>query len=151
VDPQSSSALLLESTTLFFLPKFSRSMMMVGVIGLIKLHQCSSFFPSSSVHCRPPRPDLAPTPPTHEEHLQLCSVCEPAKSHWMKKSQNIKEMVLAKGATMLCTCREECNKYVCSRCFSLAHHNDWSRWFAISSLPPTCYPNLSFMGGAAKN
>jgi len=74
VDPQSYSALLLESTTLFNLPKFSRStMMMMGVIGLIKLHQTSFFFPSSSVHCRPPRPHLAP------------------KSHWMKKRQNIRK------------------------------------------------------------
>jgi hypothetical protein len=31
--------------------------------------------------------------------------------------------------------REECNKYdlTAHLCFLLANHNDWSRWFAISS------------------
>jgi hypothetical protein len=29
-------------------------------------------------------------------------------------------------------------------------HNDWSRWFAISSPPPMCYPSFHFMGEAAE-
>jgi hypothetical protein len=32
----------------------------------------------------------------------------------------------------------------------LAHHNDWSTWFAISSPAPICCPSFSFMGGVAK-
>ncbi len=32
----------------------------------------------------------------------------------------------------------------------LAHYNDWSRWFAISSPLPICCPSFSFMGGVAK-
>ncbi len=32
----------------------------------------------------------------------------------------------------------------------MAHHNDWSRWFAISSpLPPFCCPGFSFIGGVS--
>jgi hypothetical protein len=27
---------------------------------------------------------------------------------------------------------------------------DWSKWFAISSLPPTCSPSFSFMGGVGQ-
>jgi hypothetical protein len=44
---------------------------------------------------------------------------------------------LVKCAALLCTCRKECNKYdlTASQCFSLAHHNDWSKWFAICSVP----------------
>jgi hypothetical protein len=75
---------------------------------------------------------------------------------WMRK------MVLAqhnsavcggwwKGATTVWTRREECNKYdpTAAQCFWLAHHNDWSRWFTISSSPPICYPNFTFMDGVA--
>ncbi len=32
----------------------------------------------------------------------------------------------------------------------LAHHNDWSTWFDISSPAPICCPSFSFMGGVAK-
>ncbi len=38
---------------------------------------------------------------------------------------------LVKGAAML---------RICTQCFWLAYHNDWPRWFAISSYPPICYP-----------
>jgi len=43
---------------------------------------------------------------------------------------------------------EECNKsdVTSTPCFWLANHNYWSRWFAISSLPPICSPSFSFMG-----
>jgi hypothetical protein len=59
---------------------------------------------------------------------------------------------LVKGATALCTCRKECNKYdlTATQCFWLAHHNDWLRWFAISSPPPICCLSFGFMGGVAK-
>jgi hypothetical protein len=32
----------------------------------------------------------------------------------------------------------------------LAHHNNWSRWFVISSLPPICCSGFSCIGGVAK-
>jgi hypothetical protein len=60
---------------------------------------------------------------------------------------------LAKGATMLHTSRKrkECNKYDLMSVFSVSDwplHNDWSRWFAISSSPPiSCF---SSVGGVAK-
>jgi hypothetical protein len=50
------------------------------------------------------------------------------------------------------TCRKECNKYdlTDAQCFWLAHHNNWSKWFAISSPSPISYPSFSFLGGTAK-
>ncbi len=44
--------------------------------------------------------------------------------------------------------RAECNKYdlTAAPCFWLANHNDWSMWFAISSLPPICSPSFLFYG-----
>jgi hypothetical protein len=35
-------------------------------------------------------------------------------------------------------------------CFWLANHNDWSMWFAISSLPPICSPSFLFYGWGCK-
>jgi hypothetical protein len=42
---------------------------------------------------------------------------------------------LVKGATQLCTSRKKCNKLdlTAAQYFWLVDHNDWSRWFAISS------------------
>jgi hypothetical protein len=52
----------------------------------------------------------------------------------------------------LYTRRKECSKHhlTAAQCFSLAHRNDWSRWFAISRPAPICCPTFSFMGGVAK-
>jgi hypothetical protein len=46
-------------------------------------------------------------------------------------------------------CIKECN-LITGHHFWLAYHNDWSRWFAISSAPRICCPSFSFMGGVAK-
>ncbi len=54
---------------------------------------------------------------------------------------------LVKGTAAVCTCRKECRKYDVT---AAAHHNDWSRWFAISSPPPICCPSFNFMDGVAK-
>jgi hypothetical protein len=46
-----------------------------------------------------------------------------------------------KGATTtLRTCRQGCDKYdlTAAQCLLLAHHNDWSKWFVIST-PPTYF------------
>jgi hypothetical protein len=42
---------------------------------------------------------------------------------------------LVKGATQLCTSRKECNKLdlTAAEYFWMVDHNDWSRWFAVSS------------------
>jgi hypothetical protein len=47
--------------------------------------------------------------------------------------------------------RKECNKYdlTTTQGFWLTHHNDWSRWFAISTPPPVCCPSFSLMGGVS--
>jgi hypothetical protein len=59
---------------------------------------------------------------------------------------------LVKDKATLCTCRKECNKYdlIATQCFWLAHHNDSSKWFAISSAPRICCPNFSLMGEVIK-
>ncbi len=59
---------------------------------------------------------------------------------------------LVKGSAAVWTWRKECNKYdlTPAQCFWLAHHNDSSKWFAISSPPPICCPSISFIGGVAK-
>ncbi len=61
---------------------------------------------------------------------------------------------LQPATTTTCTCSKECNKYddsTAAQCFWLAYQNDWSRWFPISSPPPLCCPNFSFMGEVAKS
>jgi hypothetical protein len=47
---------------------------------------------------------------------------------------------LVKGAATLChqhKKKKECNKFdlTAAQCFWLAYHNDWPKWFAISSSP----------------
>jgi hypothetical protein len=56
---------------------------------------------------------------------------------------------LVKGATQLCTSKKECNKLdlTLTQYFSLLDHNDWSRWFAISSPHVYAVPDI---GGVAK-
>ncbi len=57
-----------------------------------------------------------------------------------------------KCAAMLCTCKKESDKHdlIVIQCFWLAHHNDWSKWFAITSPPPISCPSFCFMGGVKK-
>jgi hypothetical protein len=60
----------------------------------------------------------------------VCIVC----SGWLK------------GRAPLCTLGKDCNKkynLTTAQCFWLAYRNDWSRWFAISTL-------FSLMGGVVK-
>jgi hypothetical protein len=51
-----------------------------------------------------------------------------------------------------CFVREECNGYdlTITSYLSLVNHNDLSRWFAISSLPPICSSSFRLMGGVGK-
>jgi hypothetical protein len=48
--------------------------------------------------------------------------------------------------------RRECNEcdHNGAPWFWFANHNDWSRWVAISGLPPICTPSFSFKGGVRK-
>jgi hypothetical protein len=59
---------------------------------------------------------------------------------------------LVKGATQLCTSKKECNKLdlTVAQYFSLVDHNDWSRWFAISSPHVYAIPDTVLCGGVAK-
>jgi hypothetical protein len=57
------------------------------------------------------------------------------------------------GAATLRTCRKGCNKYdlTASQCFLLPDHNDWSKWFVISTPQPICCSSFSFIGGVYKS
>jgi hypothetical protein len=48
--------------------------------------------------------------------------------------------------------REQCNEcdLTAAPYFLLVDHNDWSSWFAISSLPPNCIASHSFMAVVGK-
>jgi hypothetical protein len=56
---------------------------------------------------------------------------------------------LVKGATHLCTSQKECNKLhlTAAQYFWLVDHNDWSRWFGISSPPCICSSGFSLLVG----
>jgi len=44
-----------------------------------------------------------------------------------------------------------CEKYFCWITYWVpAHHNDWSRWLAISNSSPICCHSFNFMGGVAR-
>jgi len=71
---------------------------------------------------------------------------------------------LVKGATQLFNVQNECNKFTvekeskksnklhmtATQYFWLVDHNDWSRWFAISSPPDIYSSTFSSIGGVAK-
>jgi len=59
---------------------------------------------------------------------------------------------LVKRAAPLYTCRKGCNKYdvTACQCLWLAHHNHWSRWFAISTPQPIWGRIFSFLGRDVK-
>ncbi len=74
------------------------------------------------------------------------------KTCWFGSAKLYSLQWLVKGAATLSTSRKECNKQdlTAAQCFSLVHHNDCSRWFAISSPTPICRTSFSSMGGLAK-
>jgi len=59
---------------------------------------------------------------------------------------------LVKGATHLCASTKECNKLdlIAAQYFSLVDHNDWSRWFTISSSHVYAVPNTVLLVGLPK-
>jgi hypothetical protein len=59
---------------------------------------------------------------------------------------------LGNGTTQLCTPQKECNKLhtTAAQYFWLVHHNDWSRWLAISSPPCICNSSFSLLVGLPK-
>ncbi len=88
------------------------------------------------------------------EHLQQCSyvimhstigwrkikTCQFGSRKWFWLSIIAEFAVPTKSWQQQCrvqTCKKECNKYdlTASQCFSLVYHNDWSKWFAVSSPP----------------
>ncbi len=59
---------------------------------------------------------------------------------------------LIKGTTQLCTSKKECNKLdlTAAHYFGLVDHNDWSRWFAISSPHMYAVPVTVLLVGLPK-
>jgi hypothetical protein len=51
---------------------------------------------------------------------------------------------LVKGTTQVCTSKKECSKLdlTAAQYFLLVNHNDWSRWFTISSSQVFAVPVL---------
>jgi hypothetical protein len=50
------------------------------------------------------------------------------------------------------TCQRKFNKYDLTAAprFWSTNHNDWSKWFAISNLPPICSSSFSCIDGVGK-
>ncbi len=92
------------------------------------------------------------------------SVYSPPNENCVKKSQSMpvwfSKMVLAQHSWAACWgCYKAQQSLTYARneydltavpCFWLANHNDWSRWFALSSFPPIWSHSFSFMGGIGK-
>ncbi len=89
---------------------------------------------------------------TDEENLTYAGLTQ-GKGFWLSRITHVAVARLVKGSVALCTSKKECNKYdlTAAQCFWSAHHNDWSRWFVISSSPPPiCCPSFSLISGVAK-
>ncbi len=100
------------------------------------------------------------------EHLHRYSVCDFRQKFIGKKAkcaglaQEIDFFApnscslpwLVKGATQLCTSKKECNKLdlTAAQYFLLVYHNDWSRWFAISSPHLSAVPITALLVGLPK-
>ncbi len=85
------------------------------------------------------------------EHLQWCSACDPVQMKSQNMPVSLRKMVLGQHnwtvcggwylAAMVYTRTKEFNKYDPDAALcSLPYHNDWSRWFAISSPHPLAVP-----------
>jgi hypothetical protein len=87
------------------------------------------------------------------EHPQQYSLCDPAHYNWMKRNQNIpawlskmlwpsifaKFLEASKGTEKICDLPPEKSVIIMIwLLLPVANHNDWSRWFGISNLPPIC-------------
>jgi hypothetical protein len=115
-------------------------------------HQKNQWLPLMQHHPQKKRLDTEVT-----ASPAILTMCVPGHYNWIKKNQNIpawlskmlwpsifaKCLEASEGTEKVCApaTREECNNYdlTTSPCFKrLADHNDWSRWFAISNLPPIC-------------
>ncbi len=81
------------------------------------------------------------------EEKSKCASLALESGHWL--SASLHESLWCVPAK-----KPESNKYdlvtPLAQCFWSAHHDDWSRWFAISSPQTICWPQCSLMGGVAK-
>jgi hypothetical protein len=60
--------------------------------------------------------------------------------------QSVLRLVKRKAQQTLTPAAKSVTDLTATPCFWLANHGNRSRCFAISSLPPICSPNFSFMG-----
>ncbi len=64
-------------------------------------------------------------------------MCRFSFGNWFFSTKFVQLAVwLVEGKTQLCTSEKECHKLdlIAAQYFCLVDHNDWSRWFAISSF-----------------
>jgi hypothetical protein len=78
------------------------------------------------------------------EHLHGCSVCDLAQFAVAGKRCSKQDGASAPAE------KSVIRSWLLIGVFWLAHHNDWSRWFAISSPPHICCHSFSLMGGVIK-
>jgi hypothetical protein len=78
-------------------------------------------------------------------------MCRFSSGNWLSAPNSRSLLWLVKGATQLCTSKNECNNLdlFATQYFRLVDHNDGSRWFTISSshVYSSSYSNI---GGVAK-
>jgi hypothetical protein len=73
--------------------------------------------------------------PDSKIYCEKVKMCRFSSGKWFFCTNLWRLPWLVKGSTQLCTSKKECNKLdlTAAQYFWLVDHNDWSRWFAISS------------------
>jgi hypothetical protein len=73
--------------------------------------------------------------PDSKIYCEKVKMCRFSSGKWFFCTNLWRLPWLVKGSTQLCTSKKECNKLdlTAAQYFWLVDHNDWSRWFDISS------------------
>ncbi len=91
--------------------------------------------------------------PDSKVYCETVKRCQFSSGNWFFRT-NFVQLADKRRDTVLHlhTSKKECNKLdlTTARYFSLVDHNDWSRWFAISSPPRICSSSYNFIGGVAQ-
>jgi hypothetical protein len=90
--------------------------------------------------------------PDSKIYCKKIEICWFSLGNWFFTPNLCSLLGLVKGTTQLCTSTTKLNKLdlTAAQYFLLVDHNDWSRWFAISSPPCIWSSSFSFIGGVAK-
>jgi hypothetical protein len=69
-------------------------------------------------------------------HYEKVKMCRFSSVYWIFCNKFVQRAAASKRRNRVCTSTKECNKLdltAAQYCCQLVDHNDWSRWFAISS------------------